>query len=77
MVSDTLYESLFVFVNSEVDYQFTNDKLRNEALKVLVQYGDHILKSCQTSVKHQALYTYFIRLIRPVWELNLVSMQDD
>jgi len=26
------------------------------------------------SVKHQALYTYLIRVIRPVWELKLIGV---
>ena len=53
-------------------YFYSNEKIQNSAFKLLEKHGDEIVQG--VSVKHNALLTYFIRLIRPVWELNIIAM---
>jgi hypothetical protein len=44
------------------------------ALRILLDRGDSMLIGSSTSIKNQVLSIYFGRLLIPVWQLNIVSI---
>jgi len=44
------------------------------AFRLLLECGEQVMIGCEVSVKTQVLGTYLARLLRPVWQLNIVAV---
>ena len=51
-----------------------SQKVLEKAFHLLLDYGESVLFGSDTSVKSQALGVYLSRLLRPVWQLNIVAV---
>lgn len=53
-----------------------SQKVLEKAFHLLLDYGESVLYGSDTSVKSQALGVYLARLLRPVWQLNIVAVDE-